>query len=189
MYLSATSLVPYTRIFNHLLEFKKIADTQATAARQLLRTNWEIILKLAKNQIDDIIRGPHEDSATPGSTHYPSQMLFIAAEKGNTTFVYELTRKYPDLIRKVNDEGRSIFHVAALHRQKGVFGRLYNNIGSIKNSIITLEDVEGNNLLHLTAKRVVDRREKDDKRKDDVSGYFLRMQEELRWFEVLLPSF
>ncbi|KAJ9550147.1 hypothetical protein OSB04_014192 [Centaurea solstitialis] len=183
-------------ILNHLLESEILAATHTIAALQLLRTIWQSILKLDKKRIDDIIRGPRdsyptqnvEEVPTPGdrTTHYPSQI------KGNKTFVFELIRKYPDLIRNVNDKRQSIFHVAVLHRQKGIFG-LLDDIGSIKNSVITLEDVEGNNMLHLTGKRVVDEREKDDKRNDNVTGSAIRMQEELLWFKgvkaILPPSY
>nr|GFC23184.1 hypothetical protein [Tanacetum cinerariifolium] len=35
---------------------------------------------------------------------YPNQILFAAAEMGNTKFLIELIRQYPDLIWKVNDD-------------------------------------------------------------------------------------
>ncbi|KAJ0620589.1 putative PGG domain-containing protein [Helianthus annuus] len=43
---------------------------------------------------------------------HSTRVLFIAAEMGNTTFLVELIRKYPDLIWKVNDNNLSIFHIA-----------------------------------------------------------------------------
>ncbi|GKD43957.1 hypothetical protein Tco_1268602, partial [Tanacetum coccineum] len=51
-------------------------------------------------------------------TTHPSRILFVAAEMGNTNFVVELIRKYPDLIWKVNDDKLSIFHIAVKHRHE-----------------------------------------------------------------------
>ncbi|GJZ62860.1 ankyrin repeat-containing domain, PGG domain protein, partial [Tanacetum coccineum] len=55
-------------------------------------------------------------SITPSMTNakktYSLRTLFIAAEMGNTKFIVELIRQYPDLIWKVNDNNQTIFHIA-----------------------------------------------------------------------------
>nr|XP_043633440.1 uncharacterized protein LOC122604630 [Erigeron canadensis] len=107
---------------------------------------------------------------------YSNRVLFIAAETGNTNFLVELIRLYPDLIWKVNDDGLSIFHIAVKHRHEGIYNLLYE-IGSMKDMITPLKDPNDNNMLHLvgmSAKR---------KQVEDVPGVALQMQRELLWFQ------
>lgn len=103
--------------------------------------------------------------------------MFAAAEAGNTKFVVELIRKYPDLIWKVNDNNQSIFHIAVEHRHEGIYNLLYE-IGSMKDLITPLKDPKENNMLHLVGKIA------KQKRLQDVSGVALQMQRELLWFQV-----
>ncbi|GJZ33352.1 ankyrin repeat-containing domain, PGG domain protein [Tanacetum coccineum] len=110
---------------------------------------------------------------------YSSRMLFVAAEMGNTKFIVELIRLYPDLIWKVNDNNQSIFHIAVKHRNEGIYNLLYE-IGSMKDLITPLRDENDNNMLHLVGK--IAKR----KRLQDVSGVALQMQRELLWFKVHL---
>ncbi|PWA54970.1 ankyrin repeat-containing domain, PGG domain protein [Artemisia annua] len=114
---------------------------------------------------------------------YSSRMLFVAAEMGNTKFIVELIRLYPDLIWKVNDNNQSIFHIAVKHRNEGIYNLLYE-IGSMKDLITPLRDENDNNMLHLVGK--IAKR----KRLQDVSGVALQMQRELLWFkevEAMIP--
>ncbi|KAJ0464153.1 putative ankyrin repeat-containing domain, PGG domain, ankyrin repeat-containing domain superfamily [Helianthus annuus] len=102
--------------------------------------------------------------------------MFIAAEKGNTTFLAELIRRYPDLICKVNDNNMSIFHIAVKYRHEGIHN-LLNQIGSMKDFITTRIDGDGNNMLHLAGMSTT------KERLADVSGAALQMQRELLWFK------
>ncbi|KAK1432573.1 hypothetical protein QVD17_09470 [Tagetes erecta] len=114
---------------------------------------------------------------------YPSRILFVAAEMGNTKFIVELIRLYPDLIWKVNDNNQSIFHIAVKHRNEGIYNLLYE-IGSMKDLITPLRDENDNNMLHLVGKSA------DRKQLQDVSGVALQMQRELLWFkevEAMIP--
>nr|XP_043617637.1 ankyrin repeat-containing protein At5g02620-like isoform X2 [Erigeron canadensis] len=114
---------------------------------------------------------------------YSSRILFVAAEMGNTKFIVELIRKYPDLIWKVNDNNQSIFHIAVKHRHEGIYNLLYE-IGSMKDLITPLKDDNDNNMLHLVGKSA------KKKRLQDVSGVALQMQRELLWFkevESMIP--
>ncbi|KAF5790994.1 putative ankyrin repeat-containing domain, PGG domain, ankyrin repeat-containing domain superfamily [Helianthus annuus] len=117
---------------------------------------------------------------------YSSRILFIAAEMGNTEFIVELIRVYPDLIWKVNDNNQSIFHIAVKHRHEGIYNLLYE-IGSMKDLITPLRDENDNNMLHLVGKSA------KQKRLQDVSGVALQMQRELLWFkeveEMIPPSY
>ncbi|XP_076908460.1 uncharacterized protein LOC143565355 [Bidens hawaiensis] len=169
----------------HVVERERLAI-------QLLRDIWNAIVRKPKKEIDDILRGPPDkelqnDKATT-SKHvkkntYSSRVLFIAAEMGNTRFLVELIRQYPDLIWKLNDSGQSIFHVAVSHRQEGVYNLMYE-IGSMKDFLTPIRDVNGNNMLHLAAKSA------KKKRLQETSGVALQMQRELLWYkevESMLP--
>ncbi|KAJ0534456.1 putative ankyrin repeat-containing domain, PGG domain, ankyrin repeat-containing domain superfamily [Helianthus annuus] len=114
---------------------------------------------------------------------YSSRILFVAAEMGNTVFIVELIRLYPDLIWKVNDNNQSIFHIAVKHRHEGIYNLLYE-IGSMKDLITPLRDENDNNMLHLVGTRA------NRNRLEDVSGVAFQMQRELLWFkevEAMIP--
>ncbi|PWA47377.1 ankyrin repeat-containing domain, PGG domain protein [Artemisia annua] len=150
-------------------------EDQALKLQNLI--SEQIAKILVENQ--NVIRGP----PTTKKTYYPSRILFVAAEMGNTTFVVELIRQYPDLIWKVNDNGLSIFHIAVKHRHEGIYNLLYE-IGSMKDLITPLKDQNGNTMLHLVGKSA------KQKRLEDVSGVALQMQRELLWFqevEAMIP--
>nr|GEV52629.1 hypothetical protein [Tanacetum cinerariifolium] len=102
---------PQNRVFT-AISSKMIPSEKEHEALQLLRIIWNDIAKKPKREIDDILRGPFEwkqnDKPTPGNVEqavgnqnvirgpsatkktYPSRILFVAAEKGNTKFVVEL---------------------------------------------------------------------------------------------------
>ncbi|KVH92528.1 Ankyrin repeat-containing protein, partial [Cynara cardunculus var. scolymus] len=145
-------------------------------AMKLVRIIWNKVLTLSDAEIDDIIRGPAKIQG--GVRKYTSGILFLAAKMGNTEFVVELIRQYPDILWKRNDKNRSIFHVAVKYRHQGIYS-LLNEIGSMKDVIMPLKDQSGNNMLHLVGKCP------KIKRLGDVSGVALHMQRELLWFKVL----
>nr|GEW76564.1 hypothetical protein [Tanacetum cinerariifolium] len=135
-----------------------------SAATQLLRKFWKKVVEKPRDYIDNLLKGPkivlekpkektgdmpQEVEIEKEEVHiYPSQILSVAAEMGNTKFVVELIREYPDLIWKTNDLGQSIFHIAVSHRREGIYSLLHE-IGSLKDLITTMRDIEGNNMLHL----------------------------------------
>ncbi|KAJ9561969.1 hypothetical protein OSB04_007129 [Centaurea solstitialis] len=175
---------------------KQIEDTivEKNQAMQLLRIIWGIIEKLSTAEINDILRGsPDEDEnlTTFGLAKMPkysSRVLFVAAEMGNVEFIVELIRKYPERALERNDNKQSIFHVAVLYRQADVY-TLLNEIGSIKESIINLEDIDGNNMLHLVG---ILEKTSMYKQFEDMSQVYVQIQEELIWFKkvkaILPPS-
>ncbi|KAE8708835.1 Ankyrin repeat-containing protein, putative isoform 2 [Hibiscus syriacus] len=116
---------------------KKLLHMQAVVIVKLL---WDQILLLEDSQITDIQRSP-------------SQVLFIATEFGVVELVVELIQSYPDLIWRVDEDSRSIFHIAVIHRQEKIF-RLINGIGAHKDMIVAYKDENKNNhcILHLAAK-------------------------------------
>ncbi|KAF5806051.1 hypothetical protein HanRHA438_Chr05g0226051 [Helianthus annuus] len=102
-------------------------------ALHLLRLIWGIVAKMSKHDIAEILRGPRvrvqnknkdkddKGEAIPKSEiakgyttewSYPSRVLFVATKMGNTHFVIELIRSDPELIWKLDDKGKTIFHLA-----------------------------------------------------------------------------
>ncbi|XP_071710694.1 uncharacterized protein [Rutidosis leptorrhynchoides] len=219
------------QIISSLCHLKvRIPDLESDAL-QLLRIIWAEIVKLPKAQIDDIIRGPpdqtkgdekqtrsekeqqetllllrtisdnianiptkiynlfkgppdeKENTWKDAKPKYTSRVLFLAAEMGNTAFIAEVIRQYPHLVREVNDNNQSIFHVAVSHRHEGIFNLLYD-IGSLRNLIITLEDNNGNNMLHLAGESAM------INRLQNIPGVGLQLHLETLWFkevEAMLP--
>ncbi|XP_024963888.1 protein ACCELERATED CELL DEATH 6-like isoform X2 [Cynara cardunculus var. scolymus] len=169
---------------------EKPASQKEDQTLQLLKLISDNIVKMPV-EIHNLFNGPAATTSkvtrTPlmGNTKqkHSSRILFVAAEMGNTKFVVELIRQYPDLIWKVNDNNQSIFHIAVKHRHEGIYNLLYE-IGSMKDLITPLKDHNDNNMLHLVGKSA------KTKRLQDVSGVALQMQRELLWFkevEAMIP--
>ncbi|XP_023735479.1 uncharacterized protein LOC111883385 isoform X2 [Lactuca sativa] len=204
----------FKRTFNWVIHPKLQAFEKESKAKalELLRIIWKNISEKRKIEIDDILRGPpdppppimqgdiekkpveiwntvKEPAATiwnnPNAVRkYSSRILFVAAEMGNTRYLVELIRQYPDLIWKVNDKNQSIFHIAVKHRHEGIYNLMYE-IGSMKDLITPLKDENDNTMLHLVGKTA------KKKQLEDVSRVVaLQMQRELLWFkevEKMIP--
>ncbi|CAA2964730.1 ankyrin repeat-containing ITN1-like isoform X1 [Olea europaea subsp. europaea] len=117
-----------------------------------------------------------DDSEIEKLFRSPSRPLFIAAEFGNFQFIRELILSYPDLIWKVDEQSRSIFHIAVIHHQEKIFKLLYD-IGEHKDLITSSKNPNNCNMLHLAANLAPSNRLKI------VSGAALQMQRELLWFK------
>lgn len=142
---------------------KKAKHAQAT---ELVKQLWKKVLTALENdsKIGDLIRKP-------------SRLLFTAAELGNLDFLIILMRSYPNLIWKVDEQNRSIFHVAVIHRQEKVFNLIYE-LGGLKDLIASYKDENNNNMLHLAAKIAPANRLNTD------IGAAFQMRRELLWFKV-----
>ncbi|KAK1355033.1 PGG domain-containing protein [Heracleum sosnowskyi] len=151
-------------------------------ALEIVQIIWREVVKLKDDDIWNIIRGPPEMKKVRESNHpaakyidrfagYQSRLLFVAAALGNTKFLIELLRLCPELIWKIDDKDRTIFHVAVLHRQ---------------DLVTSFKDTDDNNILHLAAVKP------EQSRLDIVSGAALQMQREILWFKevesVVHPS-
>ncbi|KAK2646533.1 hypothetical protein Ddye_021728 [Dipteronia dyeriana] len=55
----------------------------------------------------------------------PSNLLFDAAKSGKFEFLAELVRSYPYLVNFLDEQDRSIFHIAILHRHTNIFSLIY----------------------------------------------------------------
>ncbi|KAK6797046.1 hypothetical protein RDI58_004747 [Solanum bulbocastanum] len=157
-----------TRVIQHLLKtigVRKVLETKLMhlQALELVKCSWKEVLLLNDSQIGNLLRSP-------------SRPLFVAAELGNFEFIVELIQSYPDLIWKVDEESRSIFHIAVIHRQEKIYKLIYN-IGSHKDIITSYKSTNNENILHLAAKLA------PINRLGIVSGAALQMQRELLWFK------
>ena len=145
----------------------RIPGMKSHVVFQLVKFLWTTILDrhyTSKEELHNII-------------DKPSRLIFDAAEVGNFGFLSELISAHPSLIWEVNDENRTILHIAVLHRHASIFN-VVHQIGHIKDIIVTFEDDDRNNLLHLAAKLA------PPDQLGLVSGAAFQMCVELVWFEV-----
>nr|XP_023881971.1 ankyrin repeat-containing protein At5g02620-like [Quercus suber]XP_023881972.1 ankyrin repeat-containing protein At5g02620-like [Quercus suber] len=140
-------------------------DLMRTLAHQLVKKLWEHVLQQQDSEISKLIKKP-------------SRLLFDAAELGSLEFLIILLRSYPDLIWKVDDNNRSLFHIAVLYRHRTIFNLIYE-FGAIKDLIAAYKDGKNNNILHLAGDLP------PPSRLQIVSGAALQMQRELLWFKAV----
>nr|XP_043633289.1 uncharacterized protein LOC122604461 [Erigeron canadensis] len=158
---------------NILEQDAKVGSGKKDQAQKLEQIISENVAKM-QVKTQEILRGGPSAMETAGSSH----PLFIAAEKGNTIFIIELIRRYPDLIWSVNNNNQSIFHIAVKHRHMDIYNLLYE-IGAMKDMITSLTDDRGNNMLHLAGICV------NQKRLGEVRGVAFQMQLEVLWFKEI----
>ncbi|KAJ0637703.1 putative PGG domain, ankyrin repeat-containing domain superfamily [Helianthus annuus] len=145
-------------------------------AIQLLREIWKKIMEMPRDHINDLLNGKEGI--------YSPQVLFLAAEMGNTEFLVELIRQCPDLMWTVNAKKQTIFHVAVSHRHERIYNLLHE-IGSMKDVITVHVDTEENNMLHLAGMKP-----NNINGLHQVRGEIFNMQWELLWFkdvEAMVP--
>ncbi|GMN65450.1 hypothetical protein TIFTF001_034519 [Ficus carica] len=161
----------------HILARKPLAFLQQSSesvALKLTRGLWkEILMQLPDFNVKQLIDNP-------------TRVLFEAAEVGNFPFLVELIHSYPDLVWKVDDKNRTIFHVAVLNRHANIFN-LIHEIGYAKHAIVTFKDNEDNNMLHLAATLPPQHRQNAE------LGGTWNLHHELVWFEavkkIMQPSY
>ncbi|TQE11416.1 hypothetical protein C1H46_002979 [Malus baccata] len=148
-------------------------NLKQTQALNLVECLWKEMLK-------------HDDDEVMLLIREPSELVFDAAKLGNFEFLSVLIGCYPELLLEYDDNNRTIFHIAVLHRHASIFN-LVHVTGSIKDIIATFTDDENNNILHLAAKLA------PQDQLNLVSGAALQMQRELVWFEevekIVQPPF
>ncbi|GMY35056.1 ankyrin repeat-containing protein At5g02620-like isoform X1 [Fagus crenata] len=147
--------------------FKRIyhEDLMRTLAHQLVEKLWEHVLQLQDSEISKLITEP-------------SRLLFDAAESGSLEFLTILIRSSPDLIWNVDENNRSLFHIAVLYRHETIFNLIYD-IGAMKELIAARRDENNNNILHLAGNLA------PHNQFQIVSGAALQMQRELLWFKAV----
>ncbi|XP_019267035.1 PREDICTED: uncharacterized protein LOC109244405 isoform X2 [Nicotiana attenuata] len=136
IFISMISRMPFITRFERVwvIRGKSLLKKQAGV---LLEELWAECLQLPEDKLARLIS--------------KTQIMNSAAKAGNVEFLAVLIRDHPDLIWKVDRRKRTIFHVAALHRQEKVYS-LIHQIGAVKDLITLYVDVDGNNILHLAGK-------------------------------------
>ncbi|KAL8257684.1 hypothetical protein R6Q59_029725 [Mikania micrantha] len=156
-----------------------ITEDDSDDALKLLKIFWGHANKtMTFDEIESMLRNPF--SSLLGMRQDSFGMLGVAAKMGNTRFLVELIRTYPDLMLSRNEDGHTIFHVAVMHRHQDIYNLLYE-VGVIRNDICTVNDKSGNNMLHLVGKTSKERATK-------TSEASLLMQRELLWFKLTLEQ-
>ncbi|KAH9753267.1 ANK REP REGION domain-containing protein [Citrus sinensis] len=142
-------------------------------ALELVKCLWKEINRQQDVDVAEVIRKP-------------TNLLLDAAEVGNFRFLAELIGSYPDFVHELDENGRSIFHIAILNRHMNVFNLIYEQ-GFNKQLLATYLDSCGNNILHLAAKY------RSPSPYRTVSGAALEMQRELLIYKevemIVQPSY
>ncbi|PWA65410.1 ankyrin repeat-containing domain, PGG domain protein [Artemisia annua] len=151
------------------------AAEEDTDAMKLLKIIWKHVCETKNlNEIKNILKRPPEPF---------KPILFVAAERGNTRFIAEVLRMYPDLMFDKNENRHTIFHIAVMNRHQGIYNLMYE-IGGVNNDICLECDKEGNYMHHLVGKTSKEMTAK-------MAGASLLMQRELLWFkevEKIMPA-
>ncbi|GKC69204.1 ankyrin repeat-containing domain, PGG domain protein, partial [Tanacetum coccineum] len=104
--------LPYGKEDQHLHLLKLIVDHVIKVPTELQK------IKCGSKNISRTLSKTKSIPLTPSKKTYSSCTLFIAVEMGNTKFIVELIRQYPDLIWKVSDNNQTIFHIVVKHRHE-----------------------------------------------------------------------
>ncbi|KAJ0017388.1 hypothetical protein Pint_11981 [Pistacia integerrima] len=104
--------------------------------------------------------------------------LLLGAEVGVCEIVEEIIKSYPDAIWFTNEKNQNLFHLAIINRQEKVFNLIYR-LNDRKHLLLTSEDGDKNNILHLAGKLA------PENRLNVIPGAALQMQFELLWFKEI----
>ncbi|KAJ0538336.1 putative ankyrin repeat-containing domain-containing protein [Helianthus annuus] len=101
------------------MKLHESAAEEDTYALKLLETIWGHATRTMNlDDIELMLKGPPTFWSDEPS--YESRILFVAAEAGNTRFIVELLRTYPNLMLHKDDDGHTIFHIAVMYRHLGI---------------------------------------------------------------------
>ncbi|CAH1412849.1 unnamed protein product [Lactuca virosa] len=169
-------------------------------AVKLLRLIWtRILITYSKDAVSKIISGPSDQMPLASKKEHVEGIILQTISK-NVEKIHDSLHSHwngtsavtqpqggtqiQDLIWKKNHYKQTIFHVAVSYRHEDIFN-LLQEIGSMKDMITSIKDVDRNNMLHLAGKIA------NENRLQVVSGVALQMQRELLWFKEvkdMVPS-
>ncbi|CAA2984568.1 ankyrin repeat-containing ITN1-like isoform X2 [Olea europaea subsp. europaea] len=104
------------------------------------------------------------------------QIIYDAIQHGILEFIKEMIKWNPEIIRKKDKNGKTIFSHAIALRQEEIYSLIFD-LGTKKSIIAKKHDIFKNNFLHLAAKL------SPPSQLERVSGEALQMQRELQWFK------
>lgn len=140
-----------------------LSHTKLEQAGTLVEIIWKEVIRLEDEDISTLIE-------------LPFQLTFVAAKKGNIEFLRVLIREYPRIIWKHDDMGRTMFHIAVLNHQVKIL-ELIDEMGSMKDRIVSRRDYRGNNILHMAGVQP------SNEGPNVVFGAVLQLQQEVFWFK------
>lgn len=140
-----------------------------TKAHHMVEKLWKVV----KDKIKD------QNSENDRWILHPTSMLHDAASVGNVEFLRVILKEKPDLLRKLDKDQKTIFHVAVEMRQRNVFNLIYDMDLFNPDDLSYYFNEENKSLLDLTTKPI-------PSHLDQVSGAVFQMHQEYLWFKVLL---
>jgi hypothetical protein len=103
--------------------------------------------------------------------------LFLATKSGCIEIVKEIMEIYPQAIEHIDNERRTILHVAIQYRQLEVFDHV-SKMEVAMRWLVRRIDSNGNTILHMVGIK------REDYVPEKLRGPAFELREELLWFEV-----
>uniref|UniRef100_A0A2N9FAI5 PGG domain-containing protein n=1 Tax=Fagus sylvatica TaxID=28930 RepID=A0A2N9FAI5_FAGSY len=103
--------------------------------------------------------------------------LFLATKSGCIEIVKEILEIYPQAVEHIDNEGRTILHVAIKYRQLEVFKLVLKMEEVPMRWLLRRLDNDGNSILHMVGIKI------DGYVPEKMRGPALELQEEMLWFE------
>ncbi|XP_040369853.1 uncharacterized protein LOC112185062 isoform X2 [Rosa chinensis] len=103
--------------------------------------------------------------------------LFKAVERGHAPIISHILKSDPSFWRITNEHEKTIFRLAAEHRQDNIFSLLNEFEKENRKYIVGMQDKFGDNMLHAVGKL------SQLTQIDHIRGAALQMQKELQWFK------
>ncbi|KAE8124500.1 hypothetical protein FH972_019379 [Carpinus fangiana] len=130
--------------------------------------------ELLRHMCEEISNSNDEERRRRGCVY---SAIFRAIKEGIFEFVYEIVRGNPDLVWCYDENRRTIFLTAVLHRQSKILSLIYRL--QVKNAILYSNDDSYHNILHMAGMSA------DSTQLNRIPGAALQMQRELQWFKVI----
>ncbi|XP_028068462.1 ankyrin repeat-containing protein ITN1-like [Camellia sinensis] len=163
-----------------LAKFLIERDTSWEATETVLSTGISKTHKYGVASISSIQSvGKEHETETSHVTNKPNTAetaLFLATKSGILEIVEEILNMYPQAVEHIDDEGRSILHVAIKYRQIHIFD-FVEKMEIPMRRLIRKIDNDGNSILHMIG------RKPNDHFDEDMRSPAMILQEDLLLFE------
>ncbi|KAI8000048.1 hypothetical protein LOK49_LG09G00217, partial [Camellia lanceoleosa] len=163
-----------------LAKFLIERDTSWEATETVLSTGISKTHKYGVASISSVQSvGKEHETETSHVTNKPNTAetaLFLATKSGILEIIEEILNVYPQAVEHIDDEGRSILHVAIKYRQIHIFD-FVEKMEIPMRRLIRKIDNDGNSILHMIG------RKPNDHFDEDMRSPALILQEDLLLFE------
>ncbi|XP_022848543.1 ankyrin repeat-containing protein NPR4-like [Olea europaea var. sylvestris] len=151
-----------------------------TITTRVPEINYIYQRKLVHVEVAKLLSVVFEEMPQPSKSQlekmHIDQIIYDAIQHGNLEFIKEMIKWNPEIIRKKDKNGKTIFSHAIALRQEEIYSLIFD-LGTKKSIISKKHDIFKNNFLHLAAKL------SPPSQLERVSGEALQMQRELQWFK------